>query len=534
MSAIPTVDGERVYESYSSRAARSRSWDVIVIGSGMGGMACAAALARQGRRVLVLEQHYVPGGFTHMYARKGWHWDAGVHAIGEMLEHEVPGKMLRWLTDGQVEMVPLGDPYDRFRFHDGFEWGLPARRERWVAALKREFPDQHAAIDRYLDAVQQAVKAAMLFFAFKSLPEAVDVLGTRILASLSRNWWELTTAQVLDECGVTGKLRTVLTLHWGYYGSIPKESSFPIHALTHSHFWNGAYYPRGGSKQFAAHLLDAVRRAGGKTLVRAEVRELLVEGERASGVVMSDGEVLRAKVVISAAGAKTTVKKLVPEWLRHSEWGTEIESLGDSPPYICLNMGFEGDIRAAGAASSNLWLFETWSEDEKLWDVSDPGSEAPILYCSFPSLKDPDHDPGPKQRHTGECITFVDWGPFQPWERSELKQRPEDYEALKRNIEQRLIAQLERRIPEVMQHLAFYELSSPITTEHFTRASHGAIYGLEASPARFTCSKLRTRTPLAGFYMTGVDIASLGVVGAMTSGMLTAATLDPRLYLRLL
>lgn len=131
-------------------------------------------------------------------------------------------------------------------------------------------------------------------------------------------------------------------------------------------------------------------------------------------------------------------------------------------------------------------------------------------------------------------MTFVDWAVFERWAKSALDQRPGDYEALKRNIEDRLLAHLRRRIPEIMKHLVYFELSSPITTEHFTRASRGAIYGLAATPARFTCSKLRTRTPLDGFYLTGVDVASLGVVGAMTSGMLTAATLDPRIYRHLL
>jgi all-trans-retinol 13,14-reductase len=140
VSSIPTVDGKRVYRNYSPDLPRK--WDVVVVGSGMGGMACATALGKSGRKVLVLEQHYVPGGFTHMFARKGFHWDAGVHAMGEMLPHEIPGKVLRWLTDGRVEMLPLGDPYDRFRFHDGFEWGLPASRDAWVSALRREFPDR--------------------------------------------------------------------------------------------------------------------------------------------------------------------------------------------------------------------------------------------------------------------------------------------------------------------------------------------------------------------------------------------------------
>ncbi len=544
MSAIPTIDGQRVYENYSPDEARG-DWDAIIVGSGMGGMSCAAALAHYGRKVLLLEQHYVPGGFTHSFARKGFTWDAGVHAIGEMGPGEVPGQMLRWLTAGRVEMVPLGDPYDRFSFFDGFDWGLPDDRERWVAALKREFPEQLPALERYLAAVDEASKAALLFFAMKSLPAGVAGVGRAVLDGLQRakvlrgmrspmSWWELTTAEVLDLCDVQGKLRTVLTLHWGYYGSTPSESAFPVHALTHAHFWNGAYYPKGGSKELAAQLLDVVRKAGGKTLVKASVARILVEKQRAVGVEMLGGQQLRAPVVISAAGAKSTLRRLVPASLRDSDWGQAILALKDSPPYICLNLGFEGDIRAAGAAASNRWFFETWDQEARLWDVLDKSARAPILYCSFPSLKDPLHDPGPKNKHTGECVTFVDWDVFAPFTQSELGSRPQAYEALKQDIEQRLVAHLTERMPELMKLMVYCELSSPITTHHFTGASQGAIYGLEATPARFTCQQLRTRTPLKNFYLTGVDVASLGVVGAMTTGMLTAAALEPRVYRHLL
>ncbi|MBX3183186.1 MAG: NAD(P)/FAD-dependent oxidoreductase [Polyangiaceae bacterium] len=544
MSAIPTIDGARVYQNYSPEAAEG-SFDVIVIGSGMGGMTCAAALAHYDRKVLLLEQHYVPGGFTHSFARKGFVWDAGVHAIGEMLPHELPAKILAWLTRGQVEMVPLGDPYDRFSFHDGFDWGLPANRERWVQALYKAFPDQRAAIDKYLQAVKEATQAAVVFFGMKSLPAGVEQVGSRALDALHRwellrgqesplAWWRFTTKQVLDRAGVRGKLRTLLTLHWGYYGSTPSQSAFPIHALTHSHFWNGAYYPKGGSKELAAQLLDVVRGAGGKALVRARVKEILVEDGRAQGVVMEDGHTIRARRVVSAVGAKSTVRSLVPAALRRSAWGDAILALPDSPPYICLNLGFEGDIQGAGAAASNQWFFETWDTEAALWDVKDPNSKAPILYCSFPSLKDPLHDPGRRQRHTGECVTFVDWALFEPFKDSAHKERPEDYEALKRDIEARLLAHLKERLPELMKLMVHYELSTPLTTTHFAEASHGAIYGLAATPKRFTTRALRTRTPLPGFYLSGVDVAAIGVVGAMTSGMLTAAALEPRVYRHLL
>ncbi|MCC6213796.1 MAG: NAD(P)/FAD-dependent oxidoreductase [Polyangiaceae bacterium] len=532
MSAIPTLDGRKVYDTY--RPGVTGRWDAIVVGSGMGGMACAAALARHGRRVLVLEQHYVPGGFTHSFARKGWRWDAGVHALGEMRPTDPPGRMLRWLTGGRLELEPLGNPYDTFRFHDGFRIDLPDRRAGYLAVLKDAFPEQATQIERYVETVRQVAREAMPFFALKSLPEAVDVAGSRLLALAGkRDWWGVTTARVLDEHGITGKLRTVLTLHWGYYGSLPHESSFAIHALTHVHFWNGAYYPRGGSQQIAAHLLGAVREAGGETLVRADVAGLVVERGRAVGVRLRDGAELRAPVVVSAAGARTTVERLVPDRLRHSAWGRSIVALRDSPGYLCLNLGFEGDIAAAGASRANLWLFETWEERLRFWDLADPDSRAPILYVSFPSLKDPDHDPGPEQRHTGECITFVDAELFARWAGTEQGRRPADYQAFKRDVEDRMVAHLEARIPDVMKHAVYRELSTPLSTEHFARASGGAIYGLEATPERFGCKRLRTRTPLPGLYMTGVDVASLGVVGAMTSGLLTAATLEPRVYRQL-
>ena len=89
-------------------------------------------------------------------------------------------------------------------------------------------------------------------------------------------------------------------------------------------------------------------------------------------------------------------------------------------------------------------------------------------------------------------------------------------------------------MPEVMRHLAYYELSTPLSTDYFTRAAHGAIYGLETTPQRFTNLALRTRTPLPNLYMAGVDVTAPGVVGAMTSGMLAAATIEPRIYVKLL
>src|SRR5688572_9362083 len=113
--------------------APASHWDAIVIGSGMGGMACANALARHGRRVLLLEQHYVAGGMTHTFKRKDFLWDVGVHCLGEMEPGRGPRRLLNWLTRGEVRMNSLGGTYDAFHFPGGEVFRLPDGKDKFEA-----------------------------------------------------------------------------------------------------------------------------------------------------------------------------------------------------------------------------------------------------------------------------------------------------------------------------------------------------------------------------------------------------------------
>jgi len=135
-------------------------WDTIVIGTGIGGMACGAALAKPGQRVLLLEQHYVPGGMTHVFKRKGFEWDVGVHCVGEMTPKDVPGKLMNWLTDGSCEWKNFGETYETFFFPDGFEITFPSGYAGFRKALEEKFPNDHASIDSYFRAVFSVLNAS--------------------------------------------------------------------------------------------------------------------------------------------------------------------------------------------------------------------------------------------------------------------------------------------------------------------------------------------------------------------------------------
>jgi all-trans-retinol 13,14-reductase len=138
-----------------SKSAPDERWDYIVIGSGMGGMTTAALLSKLGRRVLVLEQHYVAGGFTHMFKRPGYRWDVGVHAVGEVTEHSLPGRVLHNLTDGKLAWASLGPVYDAFHFPGGFRIDFPDGPKQFRENLVAAFPGERAAIDGYLDLVRE-------------------------------------------------------------------------------------------------------------------------------------------------------------------------------------------------------------------------------------------------------------------------------------------------------------------------------------------------------------------------------------------
>ncbi|MFT7582141.1 MAG: all-trans-retinol 13,14-reductase [Myxococcota bacterium] len=528
-------DTERDTRKWWNKRGREGTYDTIVIGSGMGGMTCAALLAKLGKKVLVLEQHYVPGGFTHMFKRPGYTWDVGVHAVGEVTKHSVTGRLLKKLTDGELEWASLGPVYDTFEFPDGFAIDFPDSPEAFRANLLAAFPGEGAAIDRYFDRVREVTKSMRAYYMAKALPRALSPLADRLFARKARGYFQENTAEVLAEITDNKKLRTVLASQWGYYGSVPSRSSFAIQALVTKHFSHGGYYPVGGASEIARTLLKTVAKAGGWTRISTDVEEILVEDGKAVGVrLKKTGEEIRAKRVISAAGVMATTQRLLPERFRNASWMNDFKALEPAPAHVCLYIGFKGDIASAGATAANQWFYNTWSTEADSWDVTPEGDipDAAVLYVSFPSLKDPEHEPGPEQRHTGEIVTFVPWESFEKWRDSRWKKRGDDYEAFKKRLTDKLLSQFLARRPDLAPLVDVVELSTPLSTDTFTRPMKGSIYGIEPTPERFANTRLRPHSPIKNLYFAGSEVVSVGVIGAMMGGVLAAMAAEPLRMIR--
>ena len=501
---------------------------IIVIGSGIGGLASAAALSKYGYKVLVLEQHHVAGGLTHTFSRNHYRWDIGVHYLGQMGPGSRGKTILDWLTDGKIEMAPLSPVYDHIHFPDNFDIAFSRPLDSLKKGLVDKFPQSAAELNRYFLLLEKIDNLKSLLFKLRVIPAPISTILWWLNRKKLQKWYGRTTDEVLKEYISDTKLRAVLSSQWGDYGGKPNEGSFGMHAMVFRHYSDGAYFPVGGSSTFANNLIPIIEGAGGEVKVSTAVQTIILRDGKAVGVKTEDGSEYFASHIITDIGVQSTLVNLLPTSFSNSEWGKEVLSLRPSYAHVAMYLGFEGDIQANGATVCNHWFYNTWDVNQALWNnVTE--TPPPFMFVSFPSLKDPSHNPGDKQLQTGELLASVNWDEFAAWNNSQHGKRPQDYEAFKSKIQKILLEQFELHFPALAPMIKYVEISTPVTTQHYTRRYHGSIYGLETTPKRFLSKSLKVKTPIPGLYLAGQDVVSPGVMGALMGGMLAAAAIDRRI-----
>jgi len=512
------------------RGEVAETYDVVVIGAGVGGLVNAALLARAGKRVLILDQHYVPGGNCTSFKRRNWEFDVGLHYVGDCHEGGLLPRMLEACGATDVHFRPMSDELECLNFGD-FTFNIPRSRVEFEKRLVARYPKEKRGIRRYIRFLEQCDRAAV-----------ADQGGTRwqrlksIVTSPLLVWYANRTAgEFIDSCTSNRELQCILTAQNGTYAVAPKRVSAVLHAGLQNHYFrSGGWYPEGGGQHLSNRLSAAIEEAGGDLRLSTQVHEIVVEDGRAVGVTFENKRLgrrtVRADTIVSNADLKKTVLELVGREHFSAKYADKVASYQMALPLFIVYLGLDIAPEDLPYGNSNVWLLDGTDPDTDYAQLErGEMPDNPWIYISTSSLKDPDNRAIAPAGHSNlEVMTVVPrdlafWGITPDQLRDGSYKDSLGYQAAKKRLTDACVAQAERLIPGLKGHIVLQEAATPMTHGRYVQSTEGSCYGLSAIPSQFLQARPGSRSPLKGLYYCGTNCrAGHGIMGSMVSGVQAA------------
>ena len=459
------------------RSEPQRSYDVVVIGAGIGGLICANLLARSGLQVLLIEQHYVVGGYCSMFRRKGYTFDAATHFYPLLGNPDtMTGRLLvdLGITSGWVKM----DPVDQFHFPDGSRFAVPADFDRYLAHLKAEFPDEASALDDFFAAVREAYMFGLLYY-FRG----------RATSQLEK-YRAATVRQMLEQYFGDLKLKLLLTADCPHWGSPPSRTSFVFDSMLRLSYFLGNYYPRGGSQAFADELAQRFEERGGHILMQSLVTRILVEKQTAYGVEVETGwgrnrHVVRvyAGEVVSNGDLLQTLERLVgPEHLAADDLAA-IHRLRPTYPCFLTHIGLK-DMPSEVLREAHGYHWDSWDADA----VGRNGLKFKIF---VPTLYEPALARDGNHIVIIQKVLDIDYRAIDDWG------------SHKAAVEHYVMDNLERLMPGFTAKVVVKCSAWALTSYRYTLNHHCAMLGWEMSPDQLGNHRTDVVSPIKNLYFVG-------------------------------
>jgi len=479
-----------------------RRYDVIVIGSGLGGLSCALHFAKAGFHVLVLEKQPKVGGYCQNYVRGDYHFDVSLHVLSAMNEGGGLYRLLEYL--GVLDKLTIVEHAPMFTsvFPDR-EYDLPGGEGPAGEYLKSMFPREKQGIDRFIDIMKRVVG------------DNTDLIWTGE-ADLDNffpaRYFKKTYQDLLSECFSDEKLHGLLGQLWQSTG-LPNAlcSANWAAEVFGSHILSGNYYIRGGGQELSLAMARTLREAGSVVKTASLVTKILTEDRKAYGVELESGERYLAPIVVSNAGPVQTYFSLIGKEHLAAPYIYKLNNMKASCSLLTLYIGL--DCPAAEAGVDKRTTFVNGGYDNQLayqLAMSEAYDRTDYVISDYTDTSGANHPPG------HGIIQVLEVADGKAW--TEI---PRDaYLEKKKQVTDTILKKVFLRYPGLEGRIRVLEMGTPRTMKLATRNPWGSVYGWAQTPDQADNSRFSVTSIFKGLYFTGAWCrgGGGGYMGAVVNG----------------
>ena len=465
-------------------------YDVVIIGSGFGGLVCAHLLAKAGKRVLVLERQLQPGGCIQSYQRKGQAFDTGLHYVGGLGEGQKLNRIfshlglmrLPWhrLDPEGFDLVTIGE--ETFAFAEGYD--------QFVDKLATRFPKEREALQQYVQTLQQTEAVAF------GSNDAYQLFGTCAYDYLTRTFNDPLLINVLSGSALKMELR---------------QTSLPLFTFAHgnSSFIQSSWRLQGDGNLIVKSLIDDIHSFGGEVICQAEVDELIEKDGRIIAAHSTNGETYEGDVFISDIYPSLTFSLVKDSAVLRNLFRRRMSNMENTFGIFTASLMLKPDTlpyfnhNKFVYRQPNVWTF-----------YEEPGSVGGLMI----SCRVPEEGTYATQI---DLLTPMPWRVCEPWAETQIGRRGADYLALKARYADECITLAETVIPGLREMISQTYTSTPLTYRDYTLTPNGSAYGVRRDCRNLVITMLSPRTPIPNLMLTGQNLMLHGLEGVSMTALLT-------------
>lgn len=485
-------------------------YDVLIIGSGLGGLLCGYILAKEGMKVCIIEKHFQVGGCLQTFNRDGCTFDTGVHYVGGLGKGQNLYRYFKYfgIIDNTI-MHKLDSNYDKIVINDKEYWHASGY-ENFEESLVSRFPSHASEIHNYTKRIREICRSFPLYNLRELSPSMME---TPLFQEKVYDFMQSVTANE--------ELQKVLAGANLLYAGVKEKTPLYIHALISNSNIEGSYRFVGGSTQIADVLCRSIENFGGKIYTKAEAVRFNFDDKLIQSVELASGEVIHAKQFISSIHPVRTLEMIGKGKIRPA-YRSRVNSIENTISTFILYITLKPNTFPY--LNYNIYNYD---QNEVYISGEYDKLNWPPGYMMLTPVN-------PKSDKYADCLTVMTvmrYEEVMKWEGTKIGHRGPEYEEFKQQKAERLLDFVEKRFPNIRSCIKNVYSSTPLTYKDYTGTEKGAIYGIMKDSNNIMQSLILPKTKIPNLFLTGQNTNIHGVLGVTIGALLTCGSLIDINYL---